>query len=142
MRSADFIFKTIWAIAFLGRMWYGKETTIIWVKTIYLLYFEYIICHLFSYLISWTNISSNTILFIIINSVMVICRGAACIFSGKYICFLFLLCQKDFARILGYLQISLFCVFLFNSLFLYYRNLYTLWNVYYTKVQLSEFVRF
>ena len=107
-------------------MWYGKETTIIWVKTIYLLYFEYIICHLFSYLISWTNISSNTILFIIINSVMVICRGAACIFSGKYICFLFLLCQKDFARILGYLQISLFCVSLINSLFLYSRNLYTL----------------
>ena len=28
-----------------------------------------------------------------------------------------MLCQKDFARILGYLQTSLFCVFLFNSLF-------------------------
>lgn len=116
VRSADFIFKTIWAIAFLERMWYGKETTIICVKTTYLLYFEYIICHLFSCLISWTNISSNTILFIIINSVMVICRGATCIFIwvllvDKYICFLFLLCQKAFAKILGYLQISLFASF-------------------------------
>lgn len=99
VRSADFIFKTIWAIAFLERMWYGKETTIICVKTIYLLYFEYIICHLFSYLISWTNISSNTILFIIINSVMVICRGTVCIFIwvllvDKYICFLFFAMPK------------------------------------------------
>lgn len=79
---------------FLGRTWYGKETTIICIKTIYLLYFEYIICHLFSYLISWTNISSNTILFIIINSVMVICRGAACIFFWEIYMLSFFCCVK------------------------------------------------
>ena len=98
VRSADFIFKTIWAIAFLERMWYGKETTIICVKTIYLLYFEYIICHLFSYLISWTNISSNTILFIIINSVMVICRGAACIFFWEIYMLSFFAMSKRFCK--------------------------------------------
>lgn len=52
---------------------------------------------------------------------MVICRGTVCIFIwvllvDKYICFLFLLCQKAFAKIFGYLQISLFCVFLITSL--------------------------
>ena len=98
VRSADFIFKTIWAIAFLERMWYGKETTIICVKTIYLLYFEYIICHLFSYLISWTNISSNTILFIIINSVMVICRGAAYIFFWEIYMLSFFAMSKRFCK--------------------------------------------
>ena len=127
VRSADFIFKTIWAIAFLERMWYGKETTIICVKTIYLLYFEYIICHLFSYLISWTNISSNTILFIIINSVMVICRGAACIFFwvpfvDKYICFLFFAMSKSICKNSWLSSNITFCAFLINSLFVIFQK--------------------
>ena len=127
VRSANFIFKTTWAIAFLGQTWYGKETTIICVKTIYLLYFEYIICHLFSYLISWTNISSNTILFIIINSVMVICRGAACIFFWEIYMLSFFAMSKSFLQeFLAIFKYHFFCVFLINSLFLYSRNLYAL----------------
>ena len=112
----DFIFETTWAIAFLGQTWYGKETTIICIKTIYLLNFEYIICHLFSYLISWTNISSNKILFIIINSVMVICRGTVCIFIwvsfvDKYICFLFCYVKKLLQKFLAIFKYHSFASF-------------------------------
>lgn len=57
---------------------------------------------------------------------MVICRGTVCIFLvllvDKYIYFLFLLCQKALAKILGYLQISLFCVFLIYSLFVIFQK--------------------
>lgn len=48
---------------------------------------------------------------------MVICRGAACIFFWEIYMLSFFAMSKRFARILGYLQTSLFCVFLFNSLF-------------------------
>lgn len=58
---------------------------------------------------------------------MAICRGTVCIFIwvllvDKYIYFLFLLCQKALAKILGYLQISLFASFLIYSFFVVFQK--------------------
>jgi len=67
---------------------------------------------------------------------MVICRGAACIFFWEIYMLSFLLCQKAFAKILGYLQISLFCVFLINSLFvIFQKSVYCIMAVVLTKTK-------